>query len=158
MKTKFFIPKVTQIACDSPIRAPQGCTQYYYGSDTNSARSYNYNSGNGYHLANQNQKICVRRERNNCKICWYHASNDFNLSGINNSQGKIATCCGYGQDGKKSNKDCLVIPSASKTDGALIAAVKGFCGNRLVTADAGTADKTICCKYEFHYAPETFKM
>ena len=51
---------MTQIACDSPIKAPQGCTQYYYGSTTNSAKSYGYNSGNSYHLANQNQKVCVR--------------------------------------------------------------------------------------------------
>ena len=35
--------------------------QYYFGpSNTNTVRSFNYNGGNGYHLANQNQNICVR--------------------------------------------------------------------------------------------------
>ena len=125
---------------------------YYYGSDTNSARTYNYNSGTSYHLANQNQKICVRRERGNCKICWYHGGSaiDFNISGGDTSNGKKLTCCGYGADGKQGNKDCVIIPSASKTTGALIGMAKGFCGANLATADDSATDKTICCKYQFY--------
>ena len=51
--------QVSQIECNSPNVAPDGCTQYFT-SETNAVESYNYNNGNGYQLANQNQKICVR--------------------------------------------------------------------------------------------------
>ena len=51
---------MTQIACDSQAKAPDGCTQYYTGSTTNTVNSYNYQSGSGYQLANQQQTICVR--------------------------------------------------------------------------------------------------
>ena len=68
--TRQFAIKVTQIACDSELLAPEGCTQYFYGSTTGIVQTYNFNSGNGLHLANQDQAICVRRERGNCRICW----------------------------------------------------------------------------------------
>ena len=42
--------QITQIECDSDIRAPQGCTQYFYGSDSQQVRSYNFNGGQGLHL------------------------------------------------------------------------------------------------------------
>ena len=86
-----------------------------------------------------------RRERGNCKICWYAGDSDFNISGINTSNGIINTCCGYGTNGKKPNKDCVVIPSASSPAGALINGGKGFCGNKLVTAAGGTSG-SVCCK------------
>jgi hypothetical protein len=50
--------KVTQIACDSPMRAPDGCTQYFFG-DTGTVQTYNFDGGQ--HLANQRQSICVRQ-------------------------------------------------------------------------------------------------
>ena len=38
-----------------------GCDQWYFGSGaTNAAETFNYQSGNGKHLANQHQTICVR--------------------------------------------------------------------------------------------------
>ena len=53
--------KVTQISCDDELLPPRGCTQYYFGSDTGTISTYNYNDGRGgYHLANQNQNICFR--------------------------------------------------------------------------------------------------
>ena len=42
--------QVTQIECSSELRAPQGCTQYLYGSDTNTVRSFNFDNGDGIHL------------------------------------------------------------------------------------------------------------
>ena len=42
--------QITQIGCDSNLRAPQGCTQYFYGSDSQRVRSYNFNGGQGLHL------------------------------------------------------------------------------------------------------------
>lgn len=70
------------------------------------------------------------------------------------AKGIIDTCCGYGADGKKSNYDCVQIPSASKAaDKAILAGVAGFCGiNGLITVgDPGTTSATVCCKIKFNY-------
>ena len=45
-----FLFQITQIDCDSNLRAPQGCTQYFYGSESQQVRSYNFNGGQGLHL------------------------------------------------------------------------------------------------------------
>ena len=67
------------------------------------------------------------------------------------TKGIIDTCCGYGADGKKSNYDCVQIPSASKAADNLILGVAGFCGiNGLVSLVAGTASATICCKIKIY--------
>ena len=72
--------RVTQYECGSQLLAPPGCTQYFYGDSTGSFQSYNY-QGN-YHLANQNQNICMRRERGNCRICYSAPTvDDFQVSG-----------------------------------------------------------------------------
>ena len=60
-------PQITQYSCTFSNLAPEGCTQYYYGSTTGSVNSFNYQSGNGAHLANQDQTICVRTEANTCR-------------------------------------------------------------------------------------------
>ena len=70
--------KVTQYSCDYNNLAPKGCTQYYFGSTTGLLKNYN---NNGYHLAEQNQNMCIRRERGNCRICYFTAVDDFTLSG-----------------------------------------------------------------------------
>ena len=61
---------------------------------------------------------------------------------------KGSVCCGYGSDGKKTTGyDCIVIPGAAKTGGALIPN-NAFCGGYgLVTANAGTTSKTICSEF-----------
>ncbi len=52
--------QVTQYSCNFKNLAPQGCTQYFFDSTFNNVQSYNYDNGNGVHLANQDQHICVR--------------------------------------------------------------------------------------------------
>lgn len=56
--------QISQYSCDFNNLAPDGCTQYFYGTTSQSVRTYNYNAGNGMHLANQNQNICVRSLEN----------------------------------------------------------------------------------------------
>ena len=51
--------QVTQYSCNFENLAPDGCTQYYYGSSANVVQSFNYDGS--HHLANQNQQICVRQ-------------------------------------------------------------------------------------------------
>ena len=72
--------KVSQIPCASDLLAPQGCTQYYYGSpSTGYLRTFNFDGGR--HLADQYQTICVRRERGNCRVCYSaDAAADFGTS------------------------------------------------------------------------------
>lgn len=88
-----------------------------------------------------------RQERGNCRICYATtAVTDFAVSGPG-PDGVIASCCGYGADGKKSNFDCIQIPSASKqADKALIPGAAGFCGQNGLVSAAGTTLATICCK------------
>ncbi len=52
--------KVTQYSCDYNNLAPEGCVQYFFGSAGQQVQTYNYNNGNGRHLANQDQQVCVR--------------------------------------------------------------------------------------------------
>ena len=60
--------KVTQFSCSFANLAPAGCTQYFFGDDSGSVKSFNYDGGQ--HLAEQNQVFCVRREVGTCGICW----------------------------------------------------------------------------------------
>lgn len=159
--------KITQIECNSDLRAPQGCTQYFYGSNSQEVQSYNFDNGNGLHLANQNQNVCVRRERGNCKICWYAKDlKDVDTNGDNNTPlGKIGDgtagsqeCCTYKNDGMgASGYDCLEIPGAqsgtmcAQWTSAPIKNANRFCGNsgglakkKSAAAVADTA--TVCTK------------
>ena len=54
-----------------------GCLQYFYGTNqdgsvTGQIKSFNYDQG--WHLASQNQKICIRRESGFCAICYSQVS------------------------------------------------------------------------------------
>jgi len=163
--TRSWTIKVTQIECNSDIRAPQGCTQYFYGQNTDVVRSYNFNGGSGIHLARQNQNICVRRESGRCQICWTAMDPtdvDTNGKGAAQKGGAGGTpgymCCSYMADGMGTlGYDCLVIPGAKVgTASATLnaAGAERFCGESKGLAtlaagdDAATASKTICTKQE----------
>eukprot|EP00095_Tigriopus_kingsejongensis_P006201 maker-scaffold252_size238019-snap-gene-1.40 protein:Tk06201 transcript:maker-scaffold252_size238019-snap-gene-1.40-mRNA-1 annotation:"hypothetical protein TcasGA2_TC003271" len=106
--------QVNQYSCDDPNLAPTGCTQYFFDpSGTRVVQTYNYNNGNGQHLANQKQTVCVRREKGFCQICWMAlADDDFQVSG-EETKGitNPSSCCNYGDDGNKGF-DCVSIPGA----------------------------------------------
>ena len=53
-----FIQKISQFDCNYNNLAPDGCTQYFYGTSTDIVKTYNFSGGQ--HLANQDQNICVR--------------------------------------------------------------------------------------------------
>jgi len=146
--TREWAIRITQYVCDSLNLAPDGCLQYYYGSTTGMIQTFNYEGG--MHLANQNQNICIRREKNQCRICYSSGPTDFAVSGTKLAStvasmamaavGKSSLCCGYGSDGAKSSKgyDCVIIPMATKqaTISAEIGASMGnmlagdeFCGS-----------------------------
>ena len=53
---------------NTPNISFQGCTQYFYGSTSGIIKTYNFDQG--AHLAAQRQKMCIRRESNQCRICY----------------------------------------------------------------------------------------
>eukprot|EP00093_Oithona_nana_P004333 04333.XXX_140302_138918_1 [CDS] Oithona nana genome sequencing. len=146
--------KVTQYSCDYDNLAPQGCTQYFFGAQktTDIVKTFNYDGG--VHLADQNQQICVRRERGVCKICWSPvAKGDFSVSGETKGPGmssmsmgfSMASCCGYGSDGMGTKGyDCVIIDGAVKNTNDMKGLGERFCGRQLVSNDMDMASKTIC--------------
>ena len=146
--------EVTQFSCDYENLAPQGCLQYHFGNDgAGNVESFNFNAGNGIHLANQNQLICIRREANMCKICWTPAAvGDFQLSDATATMGHNGAVCGYGTDGLGAmGYDHVIIPQPENTMGTAGIGTSKFCGSTLVLgATAGmTGDltaATVCSK------------
>jgi len=161
--TRQWAIEVTQFSCDYENLAPQGCLQYHFGnSGAGNVESFNFNAGNGIHLANQNQMICVRREANMCKICWAPAAaGDFSLSMGTAAVGTTVAAaghngavCGYGADGKGAmGYDHVIIPQPENTASPAVAGpgTSKFCGSTLALATAAdmTVDKaaaTVCSK------------
>ena len=141
--------RVTQYSCDFPNLAPEGCTKYYFGPDTPDAdqvlTTYNFPAS---HLANQREKFCVRRERNNCLICFLPAATgQFDVSGGKNDLGIVNAngndfCCGYGKMGVPNvhGYDCIIIPDASKKamgQPTTLAQYDEFCGGGLMYKESG---------------------
>jgi hypothetical protein len=60
LATRSWSIKVTQYDCNYENLAPTGCTQYFFGSASQSVQTYNF--AGGQHLANQKQQICVRQD------------------------------------------------------------------------------------------------
>jgi hypothetical protein len=71
--SRSFRIKITQIECYSPDRAPPGCLQYFTGI-SGTILSYNFffptDTDNVRQLANQNYRICIRREDGFCSTCF----------------------------------------------------------------------------------------
>jgi len=65
--TRTWSIKVTQYSCDFENLAPEGCTQYFFGPTQKTGIVKTFNFDGGTHLSDQNQNICVRRERGTCK-------------------------------------------------------------------------------------------
>jgi len=151
LATRSWSIRVTQLECTSDNLAPAGCTQYFFGDDSGTVKTYNY-AGNNYHLANQNQVQCIRREKGNCKICYAAvAATDFAVSGAAaNQMFDIVDCCSYGAEGAGVGYDCVIIDGLSTSAGKPLS-FQNFCGaGGLATAAgavaAATAQKTLCTK------------
>ena len=77
-------PTLLQIPCNTDYTPPDNCLQYFTGI-TGSIQSFNYNGAAGPHLADQDQRICIRPERGYCEISYATAAIDpgFGISGAN---------------------------------------------------------------------------
>ena len=100
--------KITQYSCDYENLAPDGCDQYFFGANTGTVESFNF--AGGQHLANQDQNICIRRERGNCRICWTTAMmGDFMVSGMTEKSGFVAVSRSF------SEVEFLVVSNVSQS-------------------------------------------
>jgi hypothetical protein len=95
---------VSQIECSSPTNPPAGCTKFFWGSGKYVLTNYNYRgdaavTGNlGIHLANQHERMCIRREKGNCIGCFATDAEGFAVSGSSEEAANyvnVAGCCGY---------------------------------------------------------------
>lgn len=91
----------TQIECTSLTLPPTGCTQYFWGNGAYILTSANYlTAATDWHLANQHDRFCMRRERGNCIGCFVAlAAANFMLSGgegYTHNYSIAGGCCGYG--------------------------------------------------------------
>lgn len=135
LATRSWDMTITQYECGHILQAPPGCTQYHHGALSGLVTSYNF--AGSKHLANQNQKICIRREQTACYACFAisatDTSNAFDISTENTAAGTnvgVAVACGYncetglgmlGPNGQialavgateSCGYDCLIIPGA----------------------------------------------
>jgi hypothetical protein len=105
--------------------APPGCTQYFWGPIKGSVSSFN--KAGAQHLANQNQKACIRRERAYCYLCFStdDTATNFEFSGeaaVDNAWTAMGQPCGYqsednnnglgGAADQGGSYDCVIIPGA----------------------------------------------
>merc|ERR1712241_392950 len=62
--------KVTQIECWNPSKAPEGCMQYFYGSNVYTVTSFNWDGSTGCTSGciynNQQYNVCFRGEKGMC--------------------------------------------------------------------------------------------
>jgi len=148
--------RITQYEMNYENLAPFGCTQYFWKEDSDSdgkgvITSYNYNGGQGYHLADQNQVICIRREEDKTRICYFTASlNDINISATKYQP--ASWCGGYkGTDDGGYNRDAIIIQSLVKQDNTPLLVQENICGQcGIATGAAMACDaaalKTVCTK------------
>jgi len=143
--------RVTQYDNGYTNLAPFGCTQYYWKQDSDSdgkgtIQSFNWQGGSGYHLADQKQVICIRREDDMKKICYGVAAiTDFAISGtlpaytVANAK---TFCGGYnGAAGTGLYADAVNIPSAADTASVTLV-LSNFCGQSFAAATT----TSICTK------------
>jgi len=79
--------KVTQIECWSPVKAPQGCLQYFYGDNRHTVTSFNWDGtsscSTGCLSDEQSYSICFRPEKGMCGMMWSQTDVASSLSSFN---------------------------------------------------------------------------
>ncbi|CAL4126051.1 unnamed protein product [Meganyctiphanes norvegica] len=125
--------KVTQIACDSQMRAPVGCLQYY-DSYSGNIESFNFvkDEAGLRQLGNMNYAVCIRTKDGFCGI--KYSADD--LTGFSLTE---ASAAGATATEKEGDTDCasdfILIPAVNQ-DGSVTEKDR-FCGTKL------SADSTV---------------
>ncbi|XP_055535733.1 uncharacterized protein LOC129724676 [Wyeomyia smithii] len=137
--------QLSQIACASQFRAPEGCLQYYFDT-SGTISSFNYGFGanpslnvvgavGSRQIVNQQYGICIRAGPDQCSITYSLPDNGgqyaFTVSGAADALDPALIGMGaFGQNGLDCLTDYIVIPSPIVTDQAAAGQVftDRFCG------------------------------
>ncbi|VVC86227.1 unnamed protein product [Leptidea sinapis] len=137
--------KLTQLGCDCPGIAPNGCLQYYTGT-SGTINSFNYATTANptlsaslvtgtRQLANLNYGICIRMEAGYCSIQYAQASGLYSFTVTGDVEGADSTVLGT-DVGAVNDGDCttdfVVIPNPFTTANVAVGTDR-FCGLGFVT-------------------------
>ncbi|XP_046977174.1 uncharacterized protein LOC124543148 [Vanessa cardui] len=143
--------RLTQLGCDCPGLAPNGCLQYYtgitgtitsfnYGTAANTALSASLVTGTRQ-LANLNYGICIRMEAGYCAIQYAQTANDvFSFTVTGDVEGADNTVLGTpigAVNGAACTTDFVVIPNPIVVGTNLGAGTDRFCGLGFVPVQSG---------------------
>jgi len=122
--TSAFTIKITQVKCNAKNAAPDNCLQYFT-TDTGTIETFNYQSGAGTHLANQDYCYCIRADRTACTVCYALSTVGGPVFGLGLGRADagtislVDTMCGWaagykigGADTNWSSFDHIVIPNS----------------------------------------------
>jgi len=130
--------KVTQYACNSVMRPPEGCLQYYTGTEGR-IKTFNF-AGDNHHLPNQKYSICIRQEMGFCCNRYSVCADDRSYSLFTFA---IATAA-MSQTGSLCTEDWIEIAGSSETCGGPVA-VNKYCGDLLTTdITTGVVNGIVC--------------
>ncbi|XP_061705519.1 uncharacterized protein LOC133516539 [Cydia pomonella] len=142
--------KLTQIACDCPGLAPNGCLQYYtgvtgtissfnYGTAANTALSASLVTGTRQ-IANLNYGICIRMEAGYCAIQYSQTADIYSFTVTGDVEGAdntvLGTTVGAVNDGACTT-DFVVIPNPTVIATGLAVGTDRFCGLGFVPVQTG---------------------
>jgi len=133
-----FETKISQIPCSSKMRPPDGCLQWFTGTD-GQLTSFNFAANTG-HLAQQNYNMCIRREAGFCCVKYGLCTDadSFSLESV-----KDMVAMQVGNDDELCLTDYLRIEGSSSTCG-LGDATNRYCGHKLADTKESKANVDIC--------------
>lgn len=120
--------QVSQIACDSPYKAPRDCTQYLT-ENSGQVRSYNTRGNTAKELGGQNMMVCIRQNEGMCGVRFTAGTFSVGDATTNMAGSTGATC------GALNGGNALTIPGAGI-----------FCENRLAPTEDASANAPITVK------------
>jgi len=129
--------KVTQYACNSEMRPPEGCLQYYMGTEGR-IKTFNF-AGDNAHLPDQQYSICIRQEMGFCCNRYSVCADDRSYSLYN-----FAAAAPMAMIGSLCTEDWIEIAGSSETCGGPVVTNK-YCGDFLSTDIATAAANSIIC-------------
>ncbi|XP_014369924.2 uncharacterized protein LOC106719946 [Papilio machaon] len=143
--------RLTQLGCDCPGIAPNGCLQYYtgltgtinsfnYGTTPNTALSASLVTGTRQ-IANLNYGICIRMEAGYCAIQYSQAANDiysFTVTGdVDGADNTVLGTAVGAVNGAACTTDFVVIPNPTVVATGVTAGTDRFCGLGFVPVQSG---------------------
>ncbi|CAG0879886.1 unnamed protein product [Cyprideis torosa] len=153
--------KIIQIACDSPMRAPLDCLQYY-NSASGTIRSFNFpnSAPNDYilrQLPHQDYKVCIKRQAQRNSICYntcsvnvQNAEPENQAFSISYANSDIVSGAGTFSE-HPCPDDYLLIPGAYDQVNVTNVADR-FCGENLNPTPGSPSSITVCSQnFDLYY-------